>query len=73
MTSYEILRHGSGAQDYERMVVEGCGHLDCWMGTEACADVNPIGRKECDGCAERRSGADRTLLNRGGVTDLSDL
>lgn len=42
MTSYEILRDAFGAQNYERMVVEGYGHLDCWMGTEACVDVYPM-------------------------------
>jgi hypothetical protein len=31
--SYELLKNTFGGKNYEREVVEGYGHLDCWMGT----------------------------------------
>jgi hypothetical protein len=40
-TSYTILRDRFGSADYERQVVEGYGHLDCWMGRRAHRDVWP--------------------------------
>lgn len=46
--SYEILREEFGAAGYEREVVEGYGHLDCWMGTQAYKDVYPMVRERVD-------------------------
>ena len=40
-TSYEMLRDAFGAKHYEREVIDGYGHLDCWMGTNAYKDVFP--------------------------------
>lgn len=48
--SYEILRDAFGTDDnlYERNVVPGYGHLDCWMGREAYKDVFPMVRRTVD-------------------------
>jgi len=34
--------------DVERIVVDGYGHLDCWMGTRASEDVWPMVRERVD-------------------------
>jgi len=44
LTSYTLLRDAFGSRDYERVVVEGYGHLDVWMGTQAWRDVFPMVR-----------------------------
>lgn len=41
VTSYEMLRDAFGVRNYERETVDGYGHLDCWMGTNAYRDVFP--------------------------------
>lgn len=48
--TYTILRDTFGTDDnlYERHVVPGYGHLDCWMGREAYKDVFPMVRKTVD-------------------------
>ncbi len=46
--SYEILGDASGSRDYERVVVEGYGHLDVWMGQHAERDVFPMVRRRVD-------------------------
>jgi choline dehydrogenase-like flavoprotein len=46
--SYTMLRDAFGADDYERTVFEGRGHLDCWMGKDAVKDVYPRVRKHVD-------------------------
>ncbi|CAG8962220.1 hypothetical protein HYFRA_00005273 [Hymenoscyphus fraxineus] len=46
--SYGILRDTFGAKNYERHVVQGYGHLDCWMGREAYKDVYPMVREQVD-------------------------
>jgi hypothetical protein len=52
--SYGILRQRFGAGDgsendlYERWVVGGYGHLDCWMGRKAYIDVFPSVREQVD-------------------------
>ncbi|KIJ48257.1 hypothetical protein M422DRAFT_74769 [Sphaerobolus stellatus SS14] len=42
LRSYEILQDTNGAVGYEREVMPGYGHLDCWMGARACVDVYPM-------------------------------
>ena len=42
LTTYETLRDMFGGDDYERVVIDGYGHLDCWMGTRADRDVYPL-------------------------------
>lgn len=42
LTSYEMLRDAMGGEGYERVVIPGYGHLDCWMGTRAERDVFPL-------------------------------
>lgn len=39
--SYTTLTVGLGQKGYEREVVQGYGHLDCWMGEDAVRDVYP--------------------------------
>lgn len=46
--SYSILRDKFGPDNYERHVVQGYGHLDCWMGREAYKDVYPLIREQAD-------------------------
>jgi hypothetical protein len=46
--TYGILRDMFGPDLYERHVIPGYGHLDCWMGREAYKDVYPIVRRQVD-------------------------
>jgi hypothetical protein len=46
--SYTILRDMFGAKNYDRHVVQGYGHLDCWMGRESYKDIFPMVREEVD-------------------------
>ena len=48
--TYGILRDTFGTENnlYERHVVPGYGHLDCWMGREAYKDVFPMLRRTID-------------------------
>jgi hypothetical protein len=46
--TYTILRDTFGSEGYERRVVQGYGHLDCWMGREAYKDVYPMVREHVD-------------------------
>jgi hypothetical protein len=46
--SYTMLRDENGAGGYERVVFEGRGHLDCWMGVTAHKDVYPRVREHVD-------------------------
>lgn len=46
--TYSILRDRFGPDKYERHVVQGYGHLDCWMGREAYKDVYPLVREQAD-------------------------
>ena len=46
--TYEIFRNKFGPDLYERHVIPGYGHLDCWMGREAYKDVYPIIRRQVD-------------------------
>lgn len=46
--SYSVMRNRFGTHDYSRHVIQGYGHLDCWMGREAYVDVYPIVREEVD-------------------------
>jgi hypothetical protein len=46
--TYELLRNKFGPNQYERHVIPGYGHLDCWMGRQAYKDVYPIIRRQVD-------------------------
>ncbi|CZR65496.1 related to cholesterol oxidase precursor [Phialocephala subalpina] len=46
--SYCVLRDSFGCKGYSRHVIQGYGHLDCWMGRESYKDVFPVIRKEVD-------------------------
>lgn len=46
--TYSILRDTFGTKGYERKVIQGYGHLDCWMGREAYKDVFPEVREVVD-------------------------
>jgi len=46
--TYGILRDTFGSENYRRVVVQGYGHLDCWMGRESYKDVFPVVREEVD-------------------------
>ena len=46
--TYGILRDKFGPDLYERHVIPGYGHLDCWIGRQAYKDVYPIVRRHVD-------------------------
>jgi hypothetical protein len=46
--TYTILRKKFGVTGYTRHVIQGYGHLDCWMGREAYRDVYPKVREAVD-------------------------
>jgi len=46
--TYSLLQDTFGTKGYERNVVQGYGHLDCWMGREAYKDVFPMVREVVD-------------------------
>lgn len=46
--SYCVMRDRFGSGNYSRHVIQGYGHLDCWMGREAYKDVYPVVREEVD-------------------------
>lgn len=50
--SYDLFREKFGDGDYERVVVDGYGHLDTWMGKASVRDVFPRVKdhvKKCEG------------------------
>lgn len=49
--TYEMLCAANGAETYDRQVIEGYGHLDCFVGSDANADVFP----RIAGALERRA------------------
>ena len=48
--SYDMFREKFGTDDYERVVVDGYGHLDTWMGRNSCEDVYPRVRGHLESC-----------------------
>ena len=46
--TYGILRDKFGPYLYERYVIPGYGHLDCWIGRQAYKDVYSIVRRHVD-------------------------
>ena len=46
--TYSLLRDTFGSKGYSRTVVQGYGHLDCWMGRRSYKDVYPMVREEVD-------------------------
>jgi hypothetical protein len=48
--SYDLFRQHFGPHDYERVVVDGYGHLDTWMGKESCVDVYPRVQGHVEAC-----------------------
>jgi hypothetical protein len=54
--SYDLMREVFPQEEYERVVVEGYGHLNCWMGKHAHRDLFPRVRhhlEACEGAGER--------------------
>jgi hypothetical protein len=50
--SYDMFREKFGAEGYQRVVVDGYGHLDTWMGKESWVDVYPMVGGHVEGCEE---------------------
>jgi hypothetical protein len=50
--SYDFMRGVFPQGEYERVVVGGYGHLDCWMGKEAHRDVFPRVRHHLEACGD---------------------
>ena len=38
---YDLLRETFGGENYERVIFQERGHLDCWMGKTSFRDVYP--------------------------------
>ncbi|KAL0568713.1 hypothetical protein V5O48_013266, partial [Marasmius crinis-equi] len=55
---YDDLRKRFPGQEelYRRSVIEGYGHLDNWMGKDACKDVYPVVRDHLEWCVQREAG-----------------
>jgi hypothetical protein len=51
--SHDTLKQMFPRGEYERILVEGYGHLDCWMGKNACEDVWPRVERHVASCEER--------------------
>ncbi|KAH7413773.1 hypothetical protein DE146DRAFT_707398 [Phaeosphaeria sp. MPI-PUGE-AT-0046c] len=51
-TSYDTLRAVFPDGQYERIIVEGYGHMDGWIGKTACRDVWPRVRRHVGVCEE---------------------
>jgi hypothetical protein len=49
-SSFDALREVFPGGEYERVVVGGYGHLDCWMGKRARRDVFPRVRRHLEAC-----------------------
>ncbi|KAF2821646.1 FAD/NAD(P)-binding domain-containing protein [Ophiobolus disseminans] len=56
--SYDTLREAFPEGRYERAVISGYGHLDCWMGKDAGEDVWGWVRGNVGGCEEDESEGD---------------
>ena len=56
--SFDALREVFPKGEYERVVVGGYGHLDCWMGKRAFRDVFPRVRRHLEICEGVRVGGD---------------
>jgi len=54
--SYGVLRDALGSDDYERVVFEGRGHLDTWIGEGAYKDVYPIVQRHVERVLGRELG-----------------
>jgi len=54
--TYDVLREKFGPELYDRRVVEGYGHLDCWMGKAAYRDVYPLVSDHVELCAKLAMG-----------------
>lgn len=48
--SFDLFRESFPEGDYERVVVRGYGHLDCWMGERAHMDVFPRVERHLQRC-----------------------
>jgi hypothetical protein len=53
--SYDTLRAAFPLVEYERIIVQGYGHLDCWMGKKAYADVWPRVARHVRLCGEEEA------------------
>ena len=47
---------------YDRFVVQGYGHLDCWMGKDAWKDVYPRVRHHIEACEQGLAAGECTAL-----------
>lgn len=52
--TYNVLRNVLGAENYERTVFQGKGHLDCWMGVDSDSDVYPRVKAHLDKVTSRK-------------------
>ena len=46
--TYEALRDANGDGLYQRMVIPGYAHMDCWIGERAALDVFPLALAELE-------------------------
>ncbi|KAH7345933.1 hypothetical protein BKA66DRAFT_433768 [Pyrenochaeta sp. MPI-SDFR-AT-0127] len=60
--SYDVFRETFPEGDYDRVVVQGYGHLDCWMGKNAFKDVFPRVRHHIELCEAFPTRPKKTLV-----------
>lgn len=64
-SSYDLLRECFPEVKYERVVVNGYGHLDCWMGKHAHVDIFPRVARHLAVCEEAEEGRETTVIGKG--------
>jgi hypothetical protein len=68
-SSYDLLRRYFPEAKYERIVVNGYGHLDCWMGKHAHVEIFPRVARHLVVCEEAESGCETTVTGTGSEED----
>jgi hypothetical protein len=64
-SSYDLLRECFPEGNYERVIVNGYGHLDCWMGKHAHVDIFPRVARHLAVCEEAEEGREMTVIGKG--------
>jgi hypothetical protein len=60
--SYDAMRELFPLGDYERIIVQGYGHLDCWMGKSAFQNVWPRVARHVRLCEESEVGGKSVVV-----------
>jgi hypothetical protein len=68
-SSYDLLRERFPEAKYERIVVNGYGHLDSWMGKHAHVEIFPRVARHLAVCEEAESGCETKVTATGSEED----